>query len=167
MSEYSDAGEAPAQGPAPAGEQQDAGAPLLDALGYYDDDDQGGYADERQQQIGQQQIAEAQAAQEMAELRSGDRVAETARATAQYQAAIDGLVQQHPAMRTQEAVDAMGPIYDQIAAEYGQDAASDPEVILRIYEQAGGDQAFGPALAEQQYLAPIFDKFAAGRDEIT
>jgi hypothetical protein len=45
----------------------------------------------------------------------------------------------------------MRPLFDQVAATYGPEAAALPEVLEQIYERVGGPERFAPHPDEERW----------------
>lgn len=56
----------------------------------------------------------------------------------------------------------MLPYYEQVVQEYGEEMANDPAVLARIYERAGGDEAFAGELEDEGYRQAILGADGSG-----
>ncbi len=57
---------------------------------------------------------------------------------------VELLKERNPGIDNPEAIEAMTPVVEQVAAVYGPQAAVEPEVIEQAFQSVGGAERFGP-----------------------
>ena len=64
---------------------------------------------------------------------------------------VELLKERNPGIDNPEAIEAMTPVVEQVAAVYGPQAAVEPEVIEQAFQSVGGAERFGPDPATERW----------------
>jgi hypothetical protein len=76
------------------------------------------------------------------QLQSGEAVEALASDQAAYAEAIQTLCAENPGIESQEAMDAMEPIWQGIRARYGDEVAQHPLILKQCFDAVGGSEEF-------------------------
>jgi hypothetical protein len=84
-------------------------------------------------------------------LEDGSAVEQIATGQANFEADMELLKERNPGIDSDQAVESMRPLFDQVAAAYGPEAAALPEVLEQLYETVGGPERFAPRPYEERW----------------
>ena len=88
-------------------------------------------------------------------LEDGSAVEQIAAGQASVEADIELLKERNPGIDSDQAVEAMWPLFDQVAAAYGPEMAALPEVLEQIYETVGGTEAFTMPPEQERWMGVV------------
>lgn len=91
-----------------------------------------------------EELAAREQAERQERLRSGEAVREYAAEARITEEMLDRLKAEHPGIDSPEAIAAMEPIFQRVAAEHGQVAAESPITLGQIFSEVNKDGHFSP-----------------------